>query len=43
MKEVERAGGKILRRGEFAPGFPFVYIADPMDTRSTSGSSERYL
>lgn len=29
VKEVERAGGKILRRGEFAPGFPFVYIADP--------------
>jgi len=28
-KEVERAGGKILRRGEFAPGFPFVYVADP--------------
>ena len=29
MKEVKRAGGKILRRGEFAPGFPFVYVADP--------------
>jgi catechol 2,3-dioxygenase-like lactoylglutathione lyase family enzyme len=29
VKEVERAGGKILRRGEFAPGFPFVYVADP--------------
>ena len=29
VKEVERAGGKILRRGEFAPGLPFVYVADP--------------
>jgi predicted enzyme related to lactoylglutathione lyase len=28
MKEVERAGGKILRRGEFA-SFPLVYVADP--------------
>lgn len=27
--EVERAGGRILRRGEFSPGFPFVYAADP--------------
>ena len=23
------AGGTLLRRGEFAPGFPFAYIADP--------------
>jgi catechol 2,3-dioxygenase-like lactoylglutathione lyase family enzyme len=29
VQEVKRAGGKILRRGEFAPGFPFVYVADP--------------
>ena len=29
VKEVKRAGGKILRQGEFAPGFPFVYVADP--------------
>ena len=29
VNEVERAGGKSLRRGEFAPGFPFVYVADP--------------
>jgi len=28
-KEAERAGGKILRRGEFAPGLPFVYVTDP--------------
>jgi predicted enzyme related to lactoylglutathione lyase len=29
VHEVEQAGGRILRRGEFAPGFPFVYAADP--------------
>ena len=29
VAEVERAGGRILRRGEFAPGFPFAYVADP--------------
>ena len=29
VAEVERAGGKILRRGEFGPGFPYVYVADP--------------
>jgi catechol 2,3-dioxygenase-like lactoylglutathione lyase family enzyme len=29
VNEVKRAGGKILRQGEFAPGFPFVYVADP--------------
>ena len=23
------AGGTLLRRGEFAPGFPFAYVADP--------------
>jgi catechol 2,3-dioxygenase-like lactoylglutathione lyase family enzyme len=27
--EVERAGGKILERGEFSPGFPFLFAADP--------------
>lgn len=27
--EAEKAGGKILRKGEFAPGFPFVYVTDP--------------
>jgi catechol 2,3-dioxygenase-like lactoylglutathione lyase family enzyme len=27
--EVERAGGTVLRRGEFSPGFPYAYIADP--------------
>lgn len=29
IEEVKRAGGKLLRRGEFAPGFPFAYVADP--------------
>ena len=29
VDEVQQAGGKLLRRGEFAPGFPFAYVADP--------------
>jgi catechol 2,3-dioxygenase-like lactoylglutathione lyase family enzyme len=29
IAEVERAGGKLLHRGEFAPGFPFAFVADP--------------
>ena len=29
VKEVKRAGGKLLRRGEFAPGFAFAYVEDP--------------
>ncbi|HJZ79486.1 MAG TPA: VOC family protein [Pyrinomonadaceae bacterium] len=29
VAEVERAGGKVLRRGEFAPGFPYAFVADP--------------
>jgi catechol 2,3-dioxygenase-like lactoylglutathione lyase family enzyme len=29
VREVEGAGGRLLRRGEFAPGFPFAYVADP--------------
>ena len=29
VREVERAGGKVLRRGEFSPGFPYAYVADP--------------
>jgi catechol 2,3-dioxygenase-like lactoylglutathione lyase family enzyme len=29
VREVKKAGGKILRRGEFSPGFPFVYFLDP--------------
>jgi catechol 2,3-dioxygenase-like lactoylglutathione lyase family enzyme len=27
--QIERAGGKVLRRGEHAPGHPFLYFADP--------------
>src|SRR5258708_6845096 len=29
VEEVIRAGGQILRRGEFAPGIPYAYAADP--------------
>jgi lactoylglutathione lyase len=28
-KEVERAGGRVLKRGEHGPGHPFIYLADP--------------
>jgi catechol 2,3-dioxygenase-like lactoylglutathione lyase family enzyme len=26
---AKRAGGKLLRRGEFGPGLPYAYVADP--------------
>ena len=29
VSEAKKAGGKILRQGEFSPGFPYVYVADP--------------
>ena len=29
VDEVERAGGKLLRRSEFSPGYPYAYVADP--------------
>jgi predicted enzyme related to lactoylglutathione lyase len=29
VAEVEAAGGKLIERGEFAPGCPFAYVADP--------------
>jgi catechol 2,3-dioxygenase-like lactoylglutathione lyase family enzyme len=29
IKEVERAGGRLLERGERAPGDAFAYVADP--------------
>jgi catechol 2,3-dioxygenase-like lactoylglutathione lyase family enzyme len=29
VEAVQRAGGKLLRRGEFAPGFPYAYVHDP--------------
>jgi len=28
-KEIALAGGKIISRGEHAPGHPFLYFADP--------------
>jgi catechol 2,3-dioxygenase-like lactoylglutathione lyase family enzyme len=39
IAEVERAGGTILRRGEFSPGYPYVYVADP-DGYERSGMSD---
>ena len=29
VAEVRRAGGRVLRQGEFSPGFPYAYVADP--------------
>jgi catechol 2,3-dioxygenase-like lactoylglutathione lyase family enzyme len=29
VEEVERAGGKLRRRGEFCPGCPYAYVTDP--------------
>jgi catechol 2,3-dioxygenase-like lactoylglutathione lyase family enzyme len=29
LLEVEKAGGVVIRRGEFAPGFPFAFVNDP--------------
>jgi len=29
IQEVEHAGGTLLRKGEFSPGFPFAYVLDP--------------
>ena len=29
VEEVKRAGGKLVKRGEFAPGCPFAYVHDP--------------
>jgi catechol 2,3-dioxygenase-like lactoylglutathione lyase family enzyme len=29
IKEVEKAGGKLLERDEHAPGVPYAYVADP--------------
>jgi catechol 2,3-dioxygenase-like lactoylglutathione lyase family enzyme len=28
-REIEAAGGRVLRRGEHGPGSPFVYARDP--------------
>jgi catechol 2,3-dioxygenase-like lactoylglutathione lyase family enzyme len=29
VREVESAGGRVLSRGEFCPGEPYVFAADP--------------
>lgn len=29
VTEIAQAGGKLVSRGEHAPGVPFVYVADP--------------
>jgi catechol 2,3-dioxygenase-like lactoylglutathione lyase family enzyme len=29
INEVVAAGGSLKKRGEFAPGMPFAYVADP--------------
>src|ERR1043166_1952721 len=29
VREVEAAGGTVIKRGEHAPGVPFLYIRDP--------------
>lgn len=29
VEAVIAAGGTLLRRGEFGPGFPYAYVADP--------------
>jgi len=29
IKEVTDAGGRLLERGEHAPGVPYAYVADP--------------
>lgn len=29
VTEVQKAGGKILRQGEFSPGNPFAFVQDP--------------
>jgi catechol 2,3-dioxygenase-like lactoylglutathione lyase family enzyme len=29
VRDVVKAGGRLLRRGEFSDGFPFAYVADP--------------
>ena len=29
LRALKRAGGKVLSQGEFAPGMPYVFFADP--------------
>ena len=41
IAEVERAGGRLLRRGEFAPASPTLTSLIRMATKLRSGSSEQ--
>ncbi len=29
VRAAKKAGGKLLRRGRFKPGFPYAYVRDP--------------
>ena len=29
VREIEAAGGRLIKRGEHAPGVPFAYVRDP--------------
>ena len=29
ISQVERAGGRLLRSGEFGPGLPYAFVSDP--------------
>jgi catechol 2,3-dioxygenase-like lactoylglutathione lyase family enzyme len=29
VETVQRAGGTVTSRGEFAPGFPYAFVRDP--------------
>jgi catechol 2,3-dioxygenase-like lactoylglutathione lyase family enzyme len=29
IRDVERAGGRVIERGEHRPGHPFAYVSDP--------------
>ena len=29
IETVIQAGGKLIERGEFSPGFPYAYVSDP--------------
>jgi len=29
VREIENVGGRLIRRGEHAPGVPYAYVADP--------------
>jgi catechol 2,3-dioxygenase-like lactoylglutathione lyase family enzyme len=29
IAQIERAGGKLIERGEHGPGVPYAFVADP--------------